>query len=197
MHQSPIQTGLSRRSGAIGGRDGLSLPLYSPAQDGKHIKCFPLRAELATNLTRPGPRWPQTCQKGTGLFWSVLSGNMPKVQLPTARKSDDYVEMSNPIASSTHQPFCYSRRGPRVKFIASSARAGEHLMCSPCEQDCRAVLLCNGLVLLKTYLLTVIMLAHRPRVSMSPYLFVRARYLTVTLMGLSSWCRTPRLCHHL
>lgn len=33
------------------------------------------------------------------------------------------------------------------------------------------ILLCNGLVLLKTYLLTVIMLAHRPRVSMSPYLF--------------------------
>ena len=34
----------------------LSLLLYSPAQDGKHIKCFPLRAELATNLTprRPG-----------------------------------------------------------------------------------------------------------------------------------------------
>ena len=29
----------------------LSLLLYSPAQDGKHIKCFPLRAELATNLT--------------------------------------------------------------------------------------------------------------------------------------------------
>jgi len=27
------------------------LLLYSPAQDGKHIKCFPLRAELATNLT--------------------------------------------------------------------------------------------------------------------------------------------------
>ena len=26
---------------------GLSLLLYSPAQDGKHIKCFPLRAELA------------------------------------------------------------------------------------------------------------------------------------------------------
>ena len=33
---------------------GLSLLLYSPAQDGKHIKCFPLRAELATNLT-PAP----------------------------------------------------------------------------------------------------------------------------------------------
>ena len=31
----------------------LSLLLYSPAQDGKHIKCFPLRAELATNLIAP------------------------------------------------------------------------------------------------------------------------------------------------
>ncbi len=60
----------------------LSLLLYSPAQDGKHIKCFPLRAELATNL-KPGPPGPGirrarrgnvTCQNGTGLFWSVLSG---------------------------------------------------------------------------------------------------------------------------
>ena len=44
-----------RVSGA--GWRGLSLLLYSPAQDGKHIKCFPLRAELATNLNsgRPGP----------------------------------------------------------------------------------------------------------------------------------------------
>ena len=37
--------------GSPGLRAGLSLLLYSPAQDGKHIKCFPLRAELATNLT--------------------------------------------------------------------------------------------------------------------------------------------------
>ena len=60
----------------------LSLLLYSPAQDGKHIKCFPLRAELATNL-KPGPpgpgirraRWGNVpFQIGTGLFWSVLSG---------------------------------------------------------------------------------------------------------------------------
>ena len=37
----------------------LSLLLYSPAQDGKHIKCFPLRAELATNSTRASrPRRP-------------------------------------------------------------------------------------------------------------------------------------------
>ncbi len=33
----------------------LSLLLYSPAQDGKHIKCFPLRAELATNLNSGRP----------------------------------------------------------------------------------------------------------------------------------------------
>jgi len=60
----------------------LSLLLYSPAQDGKHIKCFPLRAELATNL-KPGPpgpgirraRWGNVpFQIGTGLLWSVLSG---------------------------------------------------------------------------------------------------------------------------
>ena len=41
---------LSGRVSGAGWR-GLSLLLYSPAQDGKHIKCFPLRAELATNLT--------------------------------------------------------------------------------------------------------------------------------------------------
>ena len=29
--------------------------LYSPAHDGKHIKCFPLRAELATNFMPSGP----------------------------------------------------------------------------------------------------------------------------------------------
>ena len=72
--------GPSGRVSGAGGR-GLSLLLYSPAQDGKHIKCFPLRAELATNL-KPGPPGPGirrarrgnvTCQKGTGLFWSVMN----------------------------------------------------------------------------------------------------------------------------
>ena len=47
------------REGLRGWGRGLSLLLYSPAQDGKHIKCFPLRAELATNLTpAPQPRRP-------------------------------------------------------------------------------------------------------------------------------------------
>ena len=63
---------------------GLSLLLYSPGSHGGHIKWPPAHAELATNLTPvpPGPgirraRWGNVpCQKGTGLFWSVLSGEM-------------------------------------------------------------------------------------------------------------------------
>ena len=76
------------RMGGFPGRAGqvLSLLLYSLAQDGKHIKCFPLRAELATNLTPvpPGPgirrarRGNVPCQIGKGLFWSVLSGETPR-----------------------------------------------------------------------------------------------------------------------
>ena len=64
---------------------GLSLLLYSPGSHGGHIKWPPARAELATNLTPvpPGPgirralRGNVPCQKGTGLFWSVLSGKTP------------------------------------------------------------------------------------------------------------------------
>ena len=72
------------RGGGSPGRaaQGLSLLLYSPGSHGGHIKWPPARAELATNLTPvpPGPgirrarRGNVTCQKGTGLFWSVLSG---------------------------------------------------------------------------------------------------------------------------
>ena len=69
---------------------GLSLLLYSPGSHGGHIKWPPARAELATNLTPvpPGPgirrarRGNVPCQKGTGLFWSVLSWE-------TSHSSDD------------------------------------------------------------------------------------------------------------
>ncbi len=80
------------RGGGFPGRaaQGLSLLLYSPGSHGGHIKWPPARAELATNLTPvpPGPgirhaRWGNvTCQKGTGLFWSVLSAE-------TSRSSGD------------------------------------------------------------------------------------------------------------
>ena len=53
----------------------LSLLLYSPAQDGKHIKCFPLRAELATNLNsgRPVP----------GIL-RARQGNVPQQKKPAS-----------------------------------------------------------------------------------------------------------------
>ena len=63
-----------RVSGAVG--RGLSLLLYSPAQDGKHIKCFPLRAELATNLTRaPQPRRPSLPSLCSSCCCSPLRGS--------------------------------------------------------------------------------------------------------------------------
>ena len=47
------------------------------------------------------------------------------------------------IRAWSYQPSCRPRlcnvapaRRRNIRFIASSARAGEHLMCSPCEQDC-------------------------------------------------------------
>ena len=46
---------------------GLSLLLYSPAQDGKHITCFPLRAELATNLNSGRPVWESDVLVGATL----------------------------------------------------------------------------------------------------------------------------------
>ena len=62
---------LARRAGR------LSLLLYSPAQDGKHIKCFPLRAELATNLTAPpGGRAAETRSVQSNIvrtkFWLMI-----------------------------------------------------------------------------------------------------------------------------
>ena len=80
------------RGGGFPGRaaQGLSLLLYSPGSHGGHIKWPPARAELATNLTPvpPGPgirrarRGNVPFQIGTGLFWSVLSGE-------TSRSSGD------------------------------------------------------------------------------------------------------------
>ena len=80
------------RMGGFPGRAacGLSLLLYSPGSHGGHIKWPPARAELATNLNSgpPGPgirrarRGNVPFQKGTGLFWSVLSGE-------TSRSSGD------------------------------------------------------------------------------------------------------------
>ena len=98
----------------------LSLLLYSPAQDGKHIKCFPLRAELATNLNSgpPGPgirrarRGNVPWKKGTGLFWSVLSGE-------TSRSGGDL--LSSVIGKSAALPF-------NAKEAASPSRKRPHTL---------------------------------------------------------------------
>ena len=90
------------RMGGFPGRAacGLSLLLYSPGSHGGHIKWPPARAELATNLNRrpPGPgirrarRGNVTFQKGTGLFWSVLSRKTPlftviRIHLPRSSEN--------------------------------------------------------------------------------------------------------------
>ena len=87
---------------------GLSLLLYSPGSHGGHIKWPPARAELATNLTPvpPGPGIRRTrrgnvpCQKGTGLFWSVLSGEMSlftviRIHLPRSSENQTNSVQSN------------------------------------------------------------------------------------------------------
>ena len=87
---------------------GLSLLLYSPGSHGGHIKWPPARAELATNLTPvpPGPGIRRTrrgnvpCQKGTGLFWSVLSEEMSlftviRIHLPRSSENQTNSVQSN------------------------------------------------------------------------------------------------------
>ena len=58
----------------------LSLLLYSPAQDGKHIKCFPLRAELATNLT------PYAARPGNPTYSSGQRSSTKKTRFPVGKR---------------------------------------------------------------------------------------------------------------
>ena len=127
----------------------LSLLLYSPAQDGKHIKCFPLRAELATNLSRRRPgsgirrarRGNVPCQKGTGLFWSVLSGE-------TSRSSGDppsSVIGKSAALSEVCGKFwtCRARRGfaiinPQVERLSICGVVGPSRFCR-ILQECRRI----------------------------------------------------------
>ena len=110
---------------------GLSLLLYSPGSHGGHIQWPPARAKLATNLTPvpPGPgirrsRWGNaTCQKGTGLFWSVLSGKMSRssgdllspVAWKSAASSEVYRRFNRPFnAKEAASP---SRKRPQILRI--------------------------------------------------------------------------------
>ena len=129
---------------------GLSLLLYSPGSHGGHIKWPPARAELATNLTPvpPGPeirrarRGNVPCQKGTGLFWSVLSGKTPLftvIRIHLLRSSENQtnnVQSTRPYnakkaASPPWEaaPNLTNRRWQRVLLFRSLL-----LMCISCPQ---------------------------------------------------------------
>ena len=107
-------SGPSGRVSGAGWR-GLSLLLYSPAQDGKHIKCFPLRAELATNLARASrprrPSLPSLCPN------SSCSSPLPRLELPVLRGGVGLI-----ILVET-RPLAHKKRGMRFTspvFVAIS-----------------------------------------------------------------------------
>ena len=118
----------------------LSLLLYSPAQDGKHIKCFPLRAELATNL-KPGPPGPGIrrarrgnvpWQKGTGLFCSVLSGETSRSSgeplSSVAWKSAAFSEVCGKFCTyRAHRGFAITN--PQVEHVIISRVVGLSEFC--------------------------------------------------------------------
>ena len=87
---------------------GLSLLLYSPAQDGKHIKCFPLRAELATNLTRASrPRRPSLPSHCSSRCCSPLRGSA--APFSAAGLSKDLVELPPLAQMETGDALCIPR----------------------------------------------------------------------------------------
>ena len=96
------------REGLRGWGRGLSLLLYSPAQDGKHIKCFPLRAELATNLTpAPGPGDPPCRHFVRRLCCSPLRGS--RSPFSSAGLSDGLVELRPLAQRKTGDAICIPR----------------------------------------------------------------------------------------
>ena len=130
------------RGGGFPGRSaqGLSLLLYSPGSHGGHIKWPPARAELATNLTPapPGPgirrarRGNVTCQKGTGLFWSVLSGETPrssgKLPSPVSWRSTAFSEVCGKFwTCRAHRGFAITN--PQVERLGISGVAGHSGIC--------------------------------------------------------------------
>ena len=109
-------------------------------------------------------------RRGGEDFWIFYSYNPPRTlwswvnreKLERERRSDTLVRQSSYLDVIESHPEWLG--GPFVEEAEYLREVDEQAWRSE-------FLLCNGLVLLKTYLLTVIMLAHRPRISMSPYLF--------------------------
>ena len=65
-------------------------------------------------------------------FWDTLSGYKEgHMTWPST-----YIFSRFPHDKPCFNTEASARPARNIRFIASSARAGEHLMCSPCEQDC-------------------------------------------------------------
>ncbi len=94
-------------------------------------KCVP---EFAFGVGCSFPTEPQaeTASHSRQEFWDTVSGckkghkTWPSTYICSA---------DTPMTSRAPTTGRLSGRR-HIRFIASSARAGEHLMCSPCEQDC-------------------------------------------------------------
>ena len=130
------------RGGGFPGRaaQGLSLLLYSPGSHGGHIKWPPARAELATkgipSCARrriPGPgirlarRGNVTCQKGTSLFWQVLSGETSrssgKLPSPVSWRSTAFSEVCGKFwTCRAHRGFAITN--PQVERLGTCGVVG-------------------------------------------------------------------------
>ncbi len=125
------------------------------------------------------------------------------------RQHASHLEPARPMRPGLQQFECGSRiRGrcgtaPATYAHGTACRRSRKRAWSRILTARSRILLCNGLVLLKTYLLTVIMLAHRPRVSMSPYLFhplaivavVTSKPLATTHAELNNNCKLKLQIH--
>ena len=94
-------------------------------------KCVP---EFAIGVGWSLPTEPQaeTASHSEREFWDMLSG---------CKKGHMTWPSSYMCCGCSHEKprlntEASARAARNVRFIVSSARAGEHLMCSPCEQDC-------------------------------------------------------------
>ena len=102
---------------------------------------FRLRA-LVENATRNlQSEWDAVSQRGRKRKLHPTPDVNSGTRFPDAKRPHDvafnlYMFSRCPHDKPRFNTEASARPARNVRFIASSARAGEHLMCSPCEQDC-------------------------------------------------------------
>ena len=102
---------------------------------------FRLR-DLVENATRNlRSEWDGVSQRGRKRKLHPIPDMGLRTRFPDAKRPHDvafdlYMFSGYPYDKPRSNNKASARAARNVRFIASSARAGEHLMCSPCEQDC-------------------------------------------------------------